>query len=88
MALVAITEQDFETLKSDIQEIKAALLNKTPQSEDLITEEVLFQKLGNPNKSTIWRWEKRGALKPIKIGNSKMYRISDLVSFASKKSKK
>lgn len=86
MNLVAITSEDFEILKSDIQAIKTALLNKTPQSEDLITEEVLYQKLGNPNKSTVWRWEKKGKLKPIKIGNSKMYRISDLISLPSKKS--
>jgi hypothetical protein len=82
-----ISQEQIESLFADVQFIKDHLQSSkiTPAADDLITESTLFEKLGNPDKSTVWRWEKKGRLKPIKIGNSKMYRISDLVSLQTKK---
>jgi hypothetical protein len=73
-----ISESDFKALRAEVGEIKS-LLNKIDH-DDLISEETLIKKLGNPNRSTLWRWQKKGILKPIKVGSSKMYRLSDLLN--------
>lgn len=30
------------------------------------------------NKSTLWRWNKRGYLKPVPIGGKRVYKVSDI----------
>lgn len=37
------------------------------------------------SRTALWRWEKKGILKPIKIGRSVRYRKSDLEELAAKK---
>lgn len=34
--------------------------------------------LGGPDPSTLWRWEQRGYLTPVKIGVKVFYRQGDL----------
>lgn len=39
------------------------------------------------SRTALWRWEKKGILKPIKIGRSVRYRKSDLEELAAAKKK-
>lgn len=46
--------------------------------DQLIQKEQARQILGGPDPSTLWRWEKAGYLKPVKIGVKVFYRRSDI----------
>lgn len=84
-----ISQEQIESLIRDVQFIKEHLQNSKPGGlyEDLITETQLIEKLGGVHKSTIWRLEKKGKLCPIKIGQNKMYRLSEVLSMNSKQKK-
>ena len=43
--------------------------------------------LGGPDPSTLWRWEQRGYLTPVKIGVKVFYRRSDLDQLIMSKEK-
>lgn len=42
-------------------------------------------KILNVDKSTLWRWGKRGYLKPIEVGGKRRYRMSDVKQFLGEK---
>ncbi|MDY6443780.1 MAG: helix-turn-helix domain-containing protein [Bacteroidales bacterium] len=42
----------------------------------LIPKEEARRMLGKPDPSTMWRWEKKGYLSPVKIGDRVYYRES------------
>ena len=44
----------------------------------LIARKDARRMLGSPDPSTLWRWEKRGYLRVVKIGDRVFYRASDL----------
>lgn len=46
--------------------------------DTLIQKEEARQILGGPDPSTMWRWEQRGYLTPVRIGVKVFYRRSDL----------
>ena len=46
--------------------------------DHLVRKEDARAILGNPDPSTLWRWEKAGYLTPVKIGVKVFYRRSDI----------
>ena len=44
----------------------------------LITKEEARRRLGSPDPSTLWRWEKAGYLTPVRIGVKVFYRQGDI----------
>ena len=53
--------------------------NSVPaQPEKYLTAQEAAKKLG-VDLSTLWRWDKSGYLKKIKVGNKNRYRESDIV---------
>ena len=48
-----------------------------PQEENYLTAKETAEKLG-VDVSTLWRWDKSGYLKKIKLGNAIRYRESDV----------
>lgn len=49
------------------------------QEEDYLTAKETAKKLG-VDLSTLWRWDKSGYLKKIKVGNTVRYRQSDVLN--------
>lgn len=49
----------------------------SPKEDELLSIEQTATKMG-VTKSTLWRWEKTGYLKPIRLGAKPKYRISDI----------
>ena len=47
------------------------------EKEGYITGEKVCELL-NISRGTLWKWDKKGITKPIRIGNLKRYRLSDL----------
>lgn len=54
----------------------------------LIQKEEARLILGSPDPSTLWRWEKAGYLKPVRIGVKVFYRRSDIDGIIQSKSDK
>lgn len=49
----------------------------TPKSEKYLTANETVKRLG-VDISTLWRWDKTGYLKKVKIGNKVFYKESDI----------
>lgn len=68
--------------------IAQEVLNAQAKAKDadaiLLTVEEAGELL-KASRTALWRWEKKGILKPIKIGRSVRYRKSDLEALAAKK---
>lgn len=46
--------------------------------ERYLTKPEAKQMCGNVCDATLWHWNKKGYLKPVKIGNKVRYRLSDI----------
>lgn len=53
---------------------------KPAKAEEYLTAEELT-KILKVSLVTIWSWDKKGILKPLRIGNQKRYRRSDIEKF-------
>ena len=56
--------------------------------DHLIQKEEARRLLGGPDPSTLWRWEKVGYLKPVRIGVKVFYRRSDIDAIIKSKEQK
>jgi DNA polymerase III psi subunit len=73
-----LSNEDLEELRSSIvDEILEKLQPREKKDELLTINEVC--RLLKKTRCTVWRMEKSGAIKPIIIGGSKMYRKSDFI---------
>lgn len=63
--LVKLTRKELEQQITDVN-------TETYPSPDQVA------KILNIDKSTLWRWGKRGYLKPIEVGGKRRYRMSDI----------
>lgn len=78
--LVMMTGDDLKFLaKTMLLEVKKELENEIAdgKSDRLVTIEQAAGLLG-VNRSTLWKWDKKGYLKSIQIGNKRRYRLSDV----------
>ena len=76
MELINVKPED---LYSIIDKAIQTALNKQNEksSSALLTREATAKRLG-VDLSTLWRWDKSGYLKPIRIGRTIYYKVSDL----------
>ena len=56
--------------------------------DHLIQREEARLMLGGPDPSTLWRWERRGYLTPVRIGVKGFYRRSDIDGIIKAKTEK
>ena len=56
--------------------------------DHLIQREEARLMLGGPDPSTLWRWERRGYLTPVRIGVKVFYRRSDIDGIIKAKTEK
>jgi excisionase family DNA binding protein len=66
---------------------RQALKEREPEkAEAYLTSEEL-SKILKVSLVTIWSWDKKGIIKPLRIGNQKRYRKSDIEKFLQEESK-
>lgn len=53
--------------------------------DHLIPKDEARRRLGSPDPSTLWRWEKAGYLTPVRIGARVFYRQGDLAGIIKAK---
>jgi predicted DNA-binding transcriptional regulator AlpA len=79
LQLNVLTNEDLNELKSSIvDELLSRLQPKEQSNDELLTINEVCRLL-KKTRCTVWRMEKSGAIKPIIIGGSKMYRRSDFI---------
>lgn len=80
LRIYQIAEKDLKSFgRNLIDQAKNELLdlvNKTNEERMLTTEQTA--KLFQVDISTLWRWEKARILSPVKVANTKRYRMSDI----------
>ncbi len=76
-----ITEE-LISIQTKLDSLKSKLTTRVHQTKDpdtlLTTDQVC--KLLNISRVTAWSWEKKNLLKPVKVGNLKRFRLSDIQS--------
>lgn len=73
-----VIDRKFAGLEERLQSFMSEPTQK-PDIEDLAgytSKQV--EELLHINSSTLWRWQKMGKLKPVKIGQKRIYRCSDV----------
>ena len=66
-------------------EEEAARRSETYGDTLIQKEDARARLLGGVNPSTLWRWEKRGYLRPVRIGVKVFYRKRDIDGLIGKK---
>jgi predicted DNA-binding transcriptional regulator AlpA len=79
----------INTRLSNIDQKIDALKNKviTPESKPVKPDKLISTKevcnLLSISRVTVWNWEKKRILHPIRIGNMKRYRLSDIETISN-----
>lgn len=70
--LIECNRQLIQESKNELErQIKAANEETYPTIEEV-------SKILNVNKTTLWRWAKKGYLVPVEVGGNRRYRMSDI----------
>ena len=79
----------FEMLDRRLEKIEEGIikLSKTATPEPKVQERYLTTEqvceLLSITRVTLWSWDKKGITQPIKIGNLKRYKLSDIEAMAN-----
>lgn len=84
-SLVFMTAESFQEALEDVfvraKEAAIAEMDAraraTHETDKMITKQDAMRLLGK-SANTLWKWAERGYLKPIKVGRSVMYKLSDI----------
>lgn len=74
---IPVTPKDLQDFATSVA--KSVLANYQPKEkeDELLTVEEAMAML-KVSRTSIWRWERQGVLKPIKLGRFVRYRKSDI----------
>ena len=79
---------EIRVTASDLKEFAETVINgrpePIPQKEERYLTAAEFSKILGISLVTLWNWDKRGITKPLKFGNQKRYRLSDIEEIAEK----
>ena len=78
--IIAVPVVDLIEANKKLVETAISCLKKSISCKDsanLLTREQVMKKL-NVVPSTLWRWQKRGYLVPIRVGGENRYRSTDI----------
>lgn len=74
---VQIVINALDLKEAFLQWVSENQCNSQREEESYLTAQETAKKLG-VDKSTLWRWDKTGYLKKVKLGNKPYYRCSDI----------
>lgn len=79
-------EATKEAAKEALSEVVATMNQPQPQNRFLSVERTM--ELTDVSRTTLWHWERKGILKPVKIGRTVKYRESDVIALIAKGGRK
>jgi hypothetical protein len=89
-SFVVLTEEDFqkalEMVYSRAKEAAVAGINmQIPRKEDTLLSKNEAMTILGKSANTLWKWERRGYLVPLRVGGRVMYKEHDLRRILGKK---
>jgi predicted DNA-binding transcriptional regulator AlpA len=72
-----IIEKKLDTIEAAILEMSKAEPEPEQQREKFLTVDQVAEML-SVSRVTIWSWDKKEILNPVRIGNLKRYRLSEI----------
>lgn len=80
MTFVYMTREEFQeiidtTIAKTLEQFEKMIVEE--RSDRLLTTNEVSKQF-NVDASTLWRWEKRNYLLPVRLGGKKFYKLSDL----------
>lgn len=79
---ISVTPADLKEFALFLKDEWMMEMNQRAKRETYLTPDEVASELG-VSKNTLWRWEKRGYLIPIKVGRKPFYKRSDVDSLLS-----
>lgn len=82
-----LLKANADLARSVREEVEAEAARRTAEFGDALVakEEARVQLLGGVDPSTLWRWEKRGYLRPVRIGVKVFYRKGEIARLIGQK---
>lgn len=74
---ITITPTDLKEFALMLIDETLAAKNQKPAPETYLTPDDVASALG-VSKNTLWRWDKMGYLKPVKVGRKPLYKRSEV----------
>lgn len=71
-------EATREATREALNEVLATMNQQPPQNRFLSVERTM--ELIDVSRTTLWHWERKGILLPVKIGRTVKYRESDVIA--------
>ena len=83
--VLQVSPKDLNQFATDLIQkiISEAQPEPTPGEKFLTTEEVCD--LLRITRVTLWTWEKKGVINPVRLGNLKRYRLTDIEKLTATK---
>jgi len=84
--VIQLSGEEFMKLVDIYSEAKKPTDESQPKNEEtqILTVNRVCEKL-EITRVTLWDWDKKGITKPIRLGNLKRYRLSDIEELLKKK---
>jgi predicted DNA-binding transcriptional regulator AlpA len=88
-----MSSNPFEILEKKLDTIQTAILNlakaepepEQPRAKYLTVDQVAD--MLSVSRVTLWSWDRKGILNPVKIGNLKRYKLSEIESLGGNSGK-
>lgn len=76
--------QKLDQIQADLEGLKSKPDPEPPTSEKYLTTEQVCELL-SVSRVTLWNWQKSEILNPLRIGNLKRYKLSQIENFTASK---
>lgn len=86
-ALEALKTLFREATREALNEVVAGI-NQQPQPQNRFLSVERTMELMDVSRTTLWHWERKGILLPVKIGRTVKYRESDVIELIEKGGRK
>jgi excisionase family DNA binding protein len=71
--------QKLDTIEAAILQISKAKTEPDPPREKFLTVDEVAEML-SVSRVTLWSWDRKGIINPVRIGNLKRYKLSEIES--------
>jgi len=79
-----LIEKRLDRIESSIEKLASKPDPPPPDRDSYLTTDQVCEML-SVSRPTLWAWDKKEILNPVRIGNAKRYRLSDIESLGRKK---
>lgn len=86
--IIQATDEQLETMISNAVQKAVASLEPAETAEPRLISTEKTMELVDVSRTTLFHWNRKGILKPVKIGRTVKYRYNDVMDFINKGDRK